>query len=343
MLGMNRTGQVAAVFFVSLTPLVPLSGQAGDGKRTMTPTRASTAEGAWTPPRTPDGKPDLQGVFDYATATPLQRPAAFKDKAFFTDAEAAAFLAEAAKNQARIDDAPSAGQVGAYNAFWFEFGTKLDPERRTSMIVDPPDGRLPPLTPVGQARADRHRAHLNRLAEGPEDRDASERCLLGYNSGPPMVGVGYNQHVQIVQTRDLVVLHNEMVHSARIVPLDGRPRLPASVRSWSGESRGRWEGDTLVVETSGFNDLSWNQFSGWNWAADEHLHVVERFTLIDANTIRYEFTVTDPTIWTKPWSGVSALRRTTDLMFEYACHEANYGMEGILRGARAEEARSQVR
>ncbi len=297
---------VGAAVVVFAWAAAPVAGQAGGAGRSA---------GTVTLPRTPDGRPDLQGIFDYATATPLERPAAFKDKAFFTDDEAEAFLEQAAKSRARIDDAPPAGQVGAYNAFWYEFGSTLGLDRRTSMIVDPPDGRLPPLTPAAQARAAQHRAHLQRLAEGPEDRDASERCLLGYNSGPPMIGVGYNQHVQIVQTRDFVLLHNEMVHSARIAPFDRRPRLPDALRTWSGESRARWEGDVLVVETKGFNDLTWNQFNGWNWAADENLHVTERFTLVDANVIRYEFTVVDPTVWTKPWTGVSALRRTSDLMY----------------------------
>jgi hypothetical protein len=290
----------------------------------------------WTPPRTADGRPDLQGIFDYATATPLQRPPNLGDKAVFTDEEAAAFERESLANRQRIDDTPPAGQVGGYNRFWYEFGTRVVPDRRTSLIADPPDGRLPPLTPAAEARANRNRARLQEPADGPEMRDASERCLLGYNSGPPMVGVGYNQHVQIVQTRDHVVIHNEMVHTARIVPLDNRPRLSQSIRTWSGEPRGHWEGDTLVIESKGFNNWTWNQFGGWNWAADENLHVVERLSLSDANTIRYESTVSDPTVWTKPWTAVASLNRTDDLMFEYACHEGNYGMVGILRGARME-------
>lgn len=310
--------------------VVPVAGQAG---------RAIPSSQTRHLPRTADGRPDLQGVFDYATATPLERPKAFADKAYFTDDEAVAFLEQAAANRARIDDAPPAGQVGGYNAFWYEFGSQVGPDKRTSLIVDPPDGRLPPLTPAAQERANERRARLRRLAEGPEDRDASERCLLGYNSGPPMIGVGYNQHVQIVQTKDFIVVHNEMVHAARVVPLASRPQLPRGLQTWLGESRGRWDGDTLVVETRGFNDRSWNQFNGWSWATDENLHVVERFTLLDPDTVRYEFTVSDPTVWTRPWTGVAALRRTTDLMFEYACHEGNYGMEGILRGARAEEKR----
>ena len=229
------------------------------------------------------------------------------------------------------------GQVGGYNQFWYEFGTKVVPDKRTSLIIDPPDGRLPPLTPEAQKRADAHRQRLLRSAEGPEDRDVSERCLMGYNAGPPMVPVGYNQNVQIVQTRDYVVIHNEMVHNARIVPLDGRPHLPEEVRPWSGDSRGHWEGNTLVVDTTGFTDKTWNQFSGWNWASDENLHLVERFTRVDAGTLLYEFTVDDPTTWTKPWTAAVPLRSTEDQMFEYACHEGNYGMMDILRGARAEE------
>jgi len=292
----------------------------------------------WTPPRTADGHPDLQGTFDFATATPLERPANLADKAVLTGAEAAAFEKQQLENRSRSDDAPlPPGQVGGYNQFWYEFGTKVVGDRRTSLITDPPDGRLPPLLSDAQKRVDERRARLKRLADGPEDRDASERCLLGYNSGPPMIPVGYNQNVQIVQTRDYVMVHNEMVHTARVIPIDGRPHQPSQFRSWSGDSRGHWEGDTLVVETTNFNDKTWNQFSGWSWPVDENLQLVERFSLADADTVLYEFTVTDRTAWTKPWSAAVPLRRTTNLMYEYACHEGNEGMEGILRGSRASE------
>jgi hypothetical protein len=182
-----------------------------------------------------------------------------------------------------------------------------------------------------------HRAMLQRPAEGPEDRDVSERCILGYNSGPPMVPAGYNQMVQIVQTPGYVVIFTEMVHTVRIIPLDGRPHVAADQRPWSGDSRGRWDGDTLVIETRNFSDQNWNQFSGWNWGASEDMHLVERLTRVDANTVNYEFTVTDPTIWTKPWTAIVPLRNTGERMYEYACHEGNYGLEGILRGARSEE------
>jgi len=295
----------------------------------------------WTPPRAADGHPDLQGTFDFATATPLERPAALKDKEFLTAAEAAAYEKQQIENRKRIDDAPPAGQVGGYNEFWYEFGTKVVGDRRTSLITDPPDGRLPPMTPDAVKRADERRARLRRLADGPEDRDVSERCLLGYNSGPPMMPVGYNQNVQIVQTRDYVLVHNEMVHTARIIPLDGRPHPPQHLKSWSGDSRGHWDGDTLVVETTNFNDNTWNQFSGWSWAVDGNLHLVERFSLADPDTVLYQFTVTDPTTWTRPWTATVPLRRTTNLMYEYACHEGNEGMEGILRGARALEREAE--
>ena len=310
----------------------PIGAQAG---------RPGTASRTWTPPRTADGHPDLQGTYDFATATPLERPPSLAGKAVLTDAEAAAYEKQQLENRKRIDDAPPAGQVGGYNEFWYEFGTKVVADRRTSLITDPSDGRLPPLLPDAQKRADERRARLRRLADGPEDRDASERCLLGYNSGPPMIPVGYNQNVQIVQSPGYVVVHNEMVHTARIIPVDGRPHHPAQVPSWSGDSRGHWERDTLVVETTNFNDKTWNQFSGWSWAVDENLRLVERFSLIDADTVLYEFTVTDPTTWTKPWTAAVPLRRTTSLMYEYACHEGNEGMEGILRGARALEREAE--
>ena len=330
---MRRSIVCAGLFVV----VVGLATSAVHISARTTQSRAVSPKRTATLPRTADGHPDLQGTFDVATATPLERPASLAGKAVLTDAEAAAYEKQQLENRKRIDDAPPAGQVGGYNEFWYEFGTKVVGDRRTSLITDPADGRLPPLLPEAQKRADERRARLRRLADGPEDRDASERCLLGYNSGPPMIPVGYNQNVQIVQTHDYVMVHNEMVHTARIIPVDGGPHPSAEFRSWSGDSRGRWEGDTLVVETTNFNDKTWNQFSGWSWAVDDNLHLVEHFSLADADTVLYEFTVTDPTVWTKPWSAAMPLRRTTNLMYEYACHEGNEGMEGILRGARALE------
>jgi hypothetical protein len=299
---------------------------------------ASTRGQKWTPPRTADGRPDLQGTWDFATLTPLQRPANLKGTEFLTDEQAADVARQAEARRAAIDSAPlPAGQVGGYNQFWYEPGKSVIGDKRTSLIIDPPDGRIPPMTPEGQKRADAHRAQLDRPAEGPEERPAPERCLLGYNSGPPMAPGGYNQNFQLVQTRDHVVIHNEMVHDARIVPLDGRPHLAAGLRPWLADSRGRWEGDTLVVHTTNYSDRTWNQFSGWNWASDENLRLTERFTLIGPDTLLYEFTVDDPSVWTNPWTAAVPMARTTELLYEYACHEGNYGMQGILRSARADE------
>jgi hypothetical protein len=294
------------------------------------------------PTRAQSGRADLSGVWDYATLTPLERPARFANKEFITPAEAAE-LREQVAERAETDDRPlPKGQVGGYNQFWYEPGTSVVSNLRSSLITDPRDGKLPPLTAQAQKRADAHRQQLREPAAGPEQRDASERCILGYNAGPPMIGVGYNQHVQIVQTDTQILLANEMVHNARVVRIGGT-HLPPQIRPWSGDSIGHWEGSTLVVDTTNFTDQVWNQFSQWNWASDENLHVVERFTPVAANTLRYEFTVEDPTVWTSPWTAVEEITRTTEQMYEYACHEGNYGMLGILRGARLEEAEATGR
>jgi hypothetical protein len=301
-----------------------LSAQAPAGKR-------------FEPARTADGRPDLQGVWNYSSATPLERPAAMKDKAVLSEAEAAALVKQSEAQRAIFDAAPRTGDVGAYNGFWLEFGT-MSPDRRTGLITDPPDGRLPPMTPDAEKRTQARKDQLARPADGPEQRDASERCILGYNSGPPMSPViGYNQNMQLVQTRDYVVIFMEMVHDARIVQMTPKPPLPARVRPWMGDSRGRWDGDTLVVQTTNFTDKVWSQYSGWNWASDENMKLTERFTLVGPDTLQYEFTVDDPTVWTKPWSAMYYMSRTKEQMFEYACHEANHGMVGIPRGARGAE------
>jgi hypothetical protein len=217
----------------------------------------------------------------------------------------------------------------AYNEFWWDRGTKVVGSRRTSLVVDPPDGRIPPLTPEARARIEKFEAARERPAEGPEDRSVGERCLLGFNAGPPIVPGGYNMNVQIVQTPAYVMIMNEMVHTARIVPLDGRPS--PGLPQWVGSSRGRWEGDTLVVETRGFKGET--SFRG----SSPNLHLIERFTRTDPETLLYEFTVNDSTTWTRPWTAQVPMRKTEDQIFEYACHEANYGMTNLLTGARAVE------
>ena len=285
------------------------------------------------PPRTPWGRPDLQGIWDFATITPMERPAALAGKEVFTDQEAAEFEKTTLerRNQDRRDGGSTTDVSRAYNQFWWDYGTKVIGTRRTSLVVDPPDGRIPPVTPEGSARTQARNARRGRSPAGPEDRNLWERCILGGNAGPPMVSGAYNNNVQLFQSPGYVVIFNEMINDARIVPLDGRPRLPAGVRQWKGDSRGRLDGDTLVVETTNFRDE--NNFRG----ASADMRLVERFTRAGPDTLLYEFTIDDPKTWTRPWSAAVPMRKTEGPLFEYACHEGNYGMINLLAGARRQE------
>jgi hypothetical protein len=332
----NRTVLVCLVCVAALSTVV-LYGQA--------PTRSSTGAASSTRvPRTPDGKPDLQGIWDFRTVTPMERPAEFANKPFLTEQEANAYekrVTEQRNADANRDESKktSRGQVNgtevtadvalAYNDFWWDRGTKVIGSRRTSLVIDPPDGRIPAMTPEARARVEKLDAARERLAEGPEDRSVGERCLLGFNAGPPFAPGGYNMNIQIVQTPKHVMLMNEMVHTARIIPMDSRPFL--NLPQWVGTSRGRWEGDTLVVETKGFKGET--SFRG----SSPNLHLVEKFTRTDNDTLVYQFTATDPSTWVRPWTAEILLRRTDDQIFEYACHEANYGMTNLLQGARTVE------
>jgi hypothetical protein len=318
---------------------VPLSGQA-----TAKPPVASSAKSAVVP-RTADGQPDLQGIWDFRTVTPLERPAEFADKPTLTDQEAAEYEKKAVesrnadrnrdkKQRAVVNGTAETGDVAlAYNDFWWDRGTKVIGTKRTSLIVDPPDGRIPPLTPEGKKRTERQDIARERPAWGPEDRSVGERCISGFNSGPPMLPGGYNQNVQIFQIPGYVVLVNEMVHNARVVPTDGRPHLNGGVRQWAGDSRGRWEGNTFVIDTTNFYDTT--SFRG----SSPNLHLTERFTRVNTSTLLYEFTVNDPQTWTSPWTVQVPMTKTEGPLYEYACHEGNYGMEGLLKGARAVEQR----
>ena len=275
--------------------------------------------------------------------TPLERPGELADKEFFTEEEAAAFASQRVR-ESNVDLNRATTATGrkivngttetkdlalAYNDFWWDRGTQVVATRRTSLVIDPPDGRIPALTADAQRRQATRAGLSERLAEGPEDRSLSERCIMGFNAGPPMTPAGYNQNVQIFQTSDYVVLLNEMVHAARIVPLDGR--LHGTLPQWKGDSRGWWEGETLVVETTNFlRETSFRNSSA-------NLHLVERLTRVDPDTLLYEFTVSDPTTWRRPWTAQIPMRRSESPLFEYACHEGNYGMEGTLSGARAIE------
>jgi hypothetical protein len=303
---------------------------------------APVAGETWPVPRTADGQPDLQGVWDFRTITPMERPVALGAKEFFTDEEAAVWEKEENRRQDRDKIDPEAGGlmyppggVVPYNEFWYDRGNKVVGTKRTSLIVDPPNGRLPPMTPDGKKRAELREAALRETqlgrphADSWEDRPLQERCIVGLNAGPPMHPGAYNNNFQLFQTPQYVVILNEMVHDARIVPLDGRPH--GHIRQWKGDSRGHWEGNTLVVDTTNFKRETSLPNSGAN------THLVERFTRTDANTLLYEFTVDDPTMWTRPWTAAVSMRKSEDPIYEYACHEGNYAMGSILAGARAAE------
>ena len=301
---------------------------------------------AQTAPRTAWGQPDLGGIWDFRTITPIERPEELGDKAFLTEEEAANLEQEAVDREIRLWNqaarrTEAGANVGGYNNFWMDRGTRPIETRRTSLIVDPPNGRFPELSPVGQRRTDERRAYLEEhAADSYVDRNTSDRCIVGFNAGPPITPLAYNQNMQLFQTPDHVVVFTEMVHTARVVPLDGRPALNDGIRLWSGDSRGHWEGDTLVVETANFSEKRrWIPLGSGagGIGSTANLTLVERFTRVDADTLEYTFTVTDPETWTSPWTASMPMRGTDAPMFEYACHEGNHSMEGILAGARAEE------
>jgi len=277
---------------------------------------------------------DLQGIWTNATLTPLERPVDLAGKEFFTEKEAAEYeKAARERNDAdRRDSNADADLAVGYNAAWWDRGTNVVSTRRTSLITDPRDGRVPPLTPAAQQRA-AARAEARRLhpADGPEDASLADRCIVRGTAVPPMLPAGYNNNYQIVQTPDHVVILVEMIHDARIIPLDGRPHLSKKIPQWVGDSRGRWEGKTLVVETANFTDKTNFRGSG------EHLRVTERFTRVGKDTLLYQFTVDDPQSFTRPWSGEIPMKRAEGPLFEYACHEGNYSMENTLGIVRDEE------
>jgi hypothetical protein len=322
-----------------------LPGQAAAQSINAKPARTETR--GWTMPRTSDGHPDLQGVWANNNATPLERPKELGGRAYLTEQEVAALQAKAhqlfddGNSDAAFGDSVFVsalanvkgeksgfksvdGQTGDYSSVWL---VERNFDNRTSLITDPADGRLPEMTPEGKKRQSAVAALRARVPEGPEDRSLSERCIT---FGAPRLGAGYNSYYQIVQSADAVVIDMETIHDARIIPLDGRPHLPATVHTWLGDSRGHWEGDTLVVDTTNYK-------AGAFMNASEKLHVIERFTRTGPETLKYEVTVDDPGTWTKPWSVMIPLSHSRDFLFEYACHEGNYGMTGILAGARAEE------
>ncbi len=318
-------------------PAVPANGQARTA--TAKPKTANSTK-TWTPPHTPDGHPDLQGTWSYATMTPLERPRELAAKEYFTEKEAADYEKDllSRNNRDRRDGGAGADLDRAYNDAWYDSGAHIVKTRRTSLVIDPPDGRIPALTPEAQkretARAAERRKKGPQPADSWEDRSLSERCLT---RGAPKLPSAYNNNVRIVQTPGFVAMYQEMIHEARVIPLDGRPHLEKNVRQWLGDSRGHWEGDTLVVDTTNYPDTTIYNASNCCMGSDANLHVIERFRRLDADTIDYQFTVDDPTAYTKPWTVSIPMSKSEDPLYEYACHEGNYGMTGLLSGARALE------
>lgn len=302
------------------------------------------------------GSPDIQGTWDFRTLTPLERPPALAGKAVLTPDEAKVFRKQALQvlDVDNRQGEATADVEGAYNTFWYDWGTELDEDLRTSLIVDPEDGRLPEITPEAIARMEEQNQHRTPPVRdlfsfsanpaqfrpaGPESLGLSERCLVGLNAGPPITPSAYNNHLRIVQTPDYIVLVTEMIHDARIIPMDGRPHLQSGIRRWSGDSRGRWEGNTLVIDTTNFTDktptfqLPPSRMSG-AVGSGKNLHLIERITPVSEGRLRYEYTIDDPATFVRPFTVNISMRAAEGQMFEYACHEANYAMLGMLKGAR---------
>jgi hypothetical protein len=324
---------------ISALPLFVVMASSAAAQPTAPLAKAKTSSPTvWTQPRTPDGRPDLQGIWTNSTMTPLERPRALGDKAFFTPQEAAErekrTLQEVSTDRR---DGPAEVDVNrSYNELWRERGHLL---LRTSLIVDPPDGRLPAMTPEAQqrekARAEDRRRRGPDPADSWTDRNLAERCIT---RGAPKIPGGYNNNFQIYQTHDSVVIVQEMIHEARVIRLDGSPHLDVKVRLWMGDSRGHWEGDTLVVDTTNYNDKIISNSFNCCPAAASGLHVVERFRRVDADHIDYRYTVEDPNTYTRPWTAEVPMTRTDEPLYEYACHEGNYALRDILAGARVKEA-----
>jgi hypothetical protein len=304
----------------------------------------------WTAPRLANGKPDIQGIWTNKSITPFERPAELAGKEFFTAQEAEAFvkkLQERGNRDNRTDDVNDV--LNAYNEFWWDSGSKLLPTMRTSIVTDPADGRIPALTAKRSAELAAQRTALQERcakpgcavansgqmapADEPQALDLMTRCI-SFGTTVPMLPTAYNNNYQIVQSNDSVGIVTEMVHQVRRISTTDTPPLPSKVKQWFGDPRGRWEGDTLVVETGNFR----GDFFGRMSAADENLKVTERFTLVAPDVLLYQFTVDDPTVWTAPWSGEISMTRSDGLLYEYACHEGNRGMENILSAARKEIA-----
>ena len=327
---MTKHPLAAFVAAVSATLLVPMSA-AGQS-------------------RTPWGDPDLQGGWSYSTLTPLERPDDLAGKEVFTDEEAAEFVEQTLRRRnadRRDEDGSRGGFINgtvqtsdlarAYNEFWWDKGSEIVGTKRTSLIVDPADGKLPALTPEAAKRIADRVVIVARPAHGIEDRPLGERCIHQQRTGPPMMPGGYNNNMRLFQLPGYVAILTEQIHEVRLIPLGGRPHLGDTIRQWKGDSRGRWEGDTLVVDTVNFNGKTSYRGAGKN------LHLTERFTRVNADTLDYQYTIDDPESFTASWSVQLPMTRDEKQLFEYACHEGNYGIEGSLSGARAIDKATEAR
>jgi hypothetical protein len=341
------------LIFTSMAALllatVPAAGQTTAAQKAKT---AAAVNRRWTPPRTPDGQPDLQGVWTNNSVTPLQRPKELAGKEYYTEAELAQVQqrerdrlnrdydegeGELPANHSGVEGAPAENVHYDHAQFGLDWlQSKVAWNRRTSLIVGP-EGTIPPLTPEARKRlaeiAAKEKGHE---FDGPENRPLAARCIARPSGGPPLLPTRYNSNLQIVQGPGYVAIEAEEIHDVRIIPLDGRAHIPKSIRQWMGDSVGHWEGNTLVIDTTNFTDL--NPFPG-----AQNLHVIERMTRTDEDTILYQFTVEDPGMWTKPWSGEVPITKISGQIYEYACHEANYGLANTLRGARVAEAEAAAK
>ena len=342
---MTRLHPVHAVVALAVAVVVVASL----GAQAPTPPPGGAAP-AWTMPRTADGHPDLRGVWGNNSVTPMTRPRQWKDKTSLSESEleelkrmAAEFVDQGgdaifgnfvqqildARDKGSFNQVSYDPSTGNYNQFWM---ADREWDQRTSLITNPADGQFPPLTPAAQARREAARLapKTRGPADGPEDRPLSERCI---SYGAPRTGANYNSYVQILQSPQTTVLLQEMIHDARVVPMTALPHLPSSVRQLHGDPRGRWEGDTLVVETT-------NYLNGFQGSTPD-VTLTERYTRVSDDVMNWEITVSDPATWTAPYTFMIRLKKTSGLIYEYACHEGNYAMEGILAGARAEEAKAR--
>ncbi len=319
------------------TALMVVAARSVAGQTPASPAKPAAAR-KWTVPRTPDGQPDLQGFWTNSTYVPLERPDNVA-KAFYTEQEFAAVIKAAAAREAEQTEP---GTVADVHYDFTQFGLDRSQSAfvktlRTSLIVDPPNGKLPPVTAEGQKRAAERAAERKRMGattDAVQNMPLGTRCLIMAGSGPPMMTPGYNTNYQIVQGAGYVMILVEMIHDARVIPLDGRAPLPENMRQWMGDSRGHWEGETLVIETTNLNGK--NPFRG----SSENMRVIERLTRVDAKTLGYRFTVDDPATWATPWTAEAPMTKSVGPIFEHACHEGNYGVRNTLAGARAEEKRA---